>query len=83
MKATHCVGFILVIIGGLNWGILGLGEILGKGMSWNVVNMIVGRWPVLEGIVYLLVGISAIILLCTHKKDCKTCVAAPMSGQQM
>lgn len=65
MKATHIIAFILVIVGGLNWGLVGIG-----GNSWNVVAWIFGAWPVLLSIVYVLVGISAIILAVTH---CKTC----------
>ena len=53
---------ILVIIGGVNWGLIGLGVILG-GKDWNVVKMIFGSLPTLEAIVYLLVGISAIVMI--------------------
>ncbi len=66
MKALHMLAFILVIIGGINWGLTALG--------WNVVSMIFGSWPTLEMIVYLLVGISAIYLVFTHKKDCVQCM---------
>ena len=38
-----CVGMmiakILVIVGGVNWGLVGLGMLLG-GKNWNVVNLI-------------------------------------------
>ena len=63
----------LLIIGGLNWGIDGLGYFLGKGWDWNVVHMILGQWMWLEGLVYLLVGISALLLLWGCK--CKSCSA--------
>lgn len=65
MKALHMAAFILVIIGGLNWGLTAFG--------WNVVSMILGSWPTLEMIVYLLVGVSALYLVFTHKKDCMVC----------
>lgn len=52
---------ILVIIGGLNWGLVGLGNLMGS--DWNVVNMILGSIPTLEAIVYVLVGLSAIKML--------------------
>jgi len=71
MKATHVVSFILLIIGGLNWGLVGLG--IWFGGNWNVVNLILGSWPWLEALVYVLVGISAIILIVTHKKSCTCC----------
>ncbi len=68
MKYLHMVTFVLVIIGGLNWGLTAVG--------YNVVNMILGGWPALEQLVYILVGLSALYLVFTHKKDCKTCSVA-------
>jgi len=76
MKALHMIGFILLAIGGLNWGLIGLGGFAGA--DWNVVHMILGAWPVVEWIVYVLVGLSALWLLFTHKKDCRTCSAGAM-----
>lgn len=67
MKYLHMVAFVLVIVGGLNWGLTALG--------FNVVNMLVGAWPMLEQLVYLLVGLSAVYLAVTHKADCKACSA--------
>ncbi len=75
MKAIHAIAFILVIIGALNWLLVGIGD-------WNVVSMLLGKWSVVERAVYILVGISGIILVCTHKKDCGVCVsteAAPLA----
>lgn len=56
------VSRILVVVGGLNWGLIGLGGLLG-GKDWNVVNMIVGTVPTLENIVYLLVGVAAVYMV--------------------
>ncbi len=67
----HTISFILVIIGGINWGLVGLGDFMGS--DWNVVHMILGSWPSIEWLVYLLVGIGALVLLFTHKRDCKMC----------
>lgn len=61
------LAFVLVIVGGLNWGLTALG--------WNVVNMILGSWPMVEQVVYILVGLSAVWLAVTHAKDCRTCSA--------
>ncbi len=63
MKAAHTIAFILVIIGGLNWLLIGL-------FNLDVV-MCLGA--TLAKIVYILVGLSAIYLVATHKKDCKNC----------
>ena len=49
----------LVVIGGLNWGLVGLGWWLG-GADWNIVHMILGNWMMVEGLVYVLVGLSAL-----------------------
>src|ERR1035437_9601100 len=54
---------VLVIIGGVNWGLVGLGMLLSSGGNWNVVNIIFGSVPVLEGVIYVLVGISAVMMI--------------------
>ena len=51
----------LLIIGGLNWGLVGLGMLIDTDL--NVVNMILGTVPVAEAIVYLLVGVMALKVL--------------------
>lgn len=51
----------LVIIGALNWGLVGLGSFLGQDL--NVVHMALGSWPVVENVVYLAVGIAAVMKL--------------------
>ena len=73
MKALHMIGFILVVVGGLNWGLVGLGWVVGNGANWNVVEMILGAGSTLSGIVYILVGLSAVWLVIEHKKSCKYC----------
>ena len=55
---------ILVIVGGVNWGLVGVGMLLGKDLdAFNVVHMILSSIPTLEAIVYLLVGVSAIAMI--------------------
>jgi uncharacterized membrane protein YuzA (DUF378 family) len=61
----HSIAFILLIIGGLNWGLTAIG--------FNVVNMIFGSWSIVEQIIYILVGAAAIYEVMTHKKNCKDC----------
>ena len=73
MKYAHMLAFILLVVGGLNWGLVGLGWWMG-GADWNVVHMLLGGMGVMvEGAVYVLVGLSAVYLLFTHKKDCMVC----------
>ena len=65
MKGLHMVAWILLVVGGLNWGLTALG--------WNVVSALLGSWPTVEMIVYILVGLSAVYELVTHKGNCKLC----------
>lgn len=53
---TH-IAYILVLVGALNWGLVGLGSFLE--MDLNVVHMIFGSVAYLESIVYVVVGLSA------------------------
>ena len=67
MKALHMVTFILLLVGGLNWGLWAL-------FNLNLVNMVLGSWPTVEKLVYVLVGASAVYVAATHMNDCKLCV---------
>lgn len=77
MKIGHIVAFSLAMIGALNWGLVGLGMLIG-GADWNLVRMILRFSAPLEAVVYILVGASAIWLIVTHKKSC-TCCQTPAS----
>jgi len=65
----HKVTWLLVIIGAINWGLVGLGGFFGG--DWNIVGLLLGKWMVLENIVYVLVGISGVMLIFNCR--CKTC----------
>ena len=62
----HMVAFLLTVVGAVNWGLIGL-------LDFNLVSAVVGSAPMVEKVVYILVGASAVYLLMTHKKDCKVC----------
>lgn len=49
------VSMVLLIIGGLNWGLVGV-------FDFNLVAALFGEMSLLSRIVYVLVGISAIYL---------------------
>lgn len=68
MKALCTLSFVLVIIGALNWGLVGIGMFMNQ--NFNVVNLLLGNWPVVEAIVYLLVGIAAVVKLFAPKCGC-------------
>ncbi len=63
----------LVIVGGINWGLVGAGMLAGSMDSWNLVNMLLGSWPMVEAIVYLLVGVAAVASIFGCK--CKKCMS--------
>lgn len=70
------IAWILIIVGSLNWGLVGLGMLLG-GANWNLVSLIFGGVPVVEALVYVLVGISAVVYLFGGKR-CKECKGGAM-----
>ena len=65
MKILHMVAFTLLVVGGVNWGLVGL-------FNMNLVETIFGGMG-LTGIVYDLVGVSAVYIAATHMGDCKVC----------
>ncbi|MFA6554243.1 MAG: DUF378 domain-containing protein [Candidatus Paceibacterota bacterium] len=71
MKALHGVSFVLLVIGGLNWLLVGVGSWFGG--NWNIVTLILGSISWLENLVYVLVGLATIVILLSHKKSCKEC----------
>lgn len=56
MYILKIVSYILVIIGALNWGLVGL-------FNFDLVAAIFGDMTLLSRIVYSLVGIAAVIYL--------------------
>lgn len=64
----HKFSVILLWVGGLNWGLVGLGSFMNS--NWNVVGLL---GMTLSNLIYILVGIAAVYELVTHKKNCKYC----------
>ena len=56
------IALILTIIGGINWGLVGIA-------NFNLVNLLLGFAPVLERIIYIVVGLSAIYAAYKKKKS--------------
>jgi len=51
----------LVIIGALNWGLMGLSGFLnGDASEWNVVNVLFGSVPGIEWLIYSIVGLAGL-----------------------
>lgn len=59
---VEIVTLVLVIIGGINWGLIGLTDLLGIG-TINLVQIIFGWIPYLVSIIYILVGVSSLYLI--------------------
>ena len=90
-KISRC----LVMIGGINWGLIGAGAFYGK--DWNVVHKLLGAWPKIEWIVYILVGLAALKMIfhrCRHGMmknaccgcgcdKCDTCAVDGMEKEKM
>lgn len=65
----HKITWALMVIGGLNWGLAGLGYFIGTNL--NVVNLILGSYPGVENAIYLIVGLATIASLFGCR--CKQC----------
>lgn len=65
------VAFILLIIGGLNWLLVGL-------FGWDIGMLFGGQMAAISRVVYILVGLAALLELFTHKKSCKMCGSSGM-----
>ncbi|PIR87877.1 MAG: DUF378 domain-containing protein [Candidatus Harrisonbacteria bacterium CG10_big_fil_rev_8_21_14_0_10_45_28] len=78
----HFVAFLLLIVGGLNWLLVGI-------FGWDISSVLGGMesWP--SRIIYILVGLAAVYELLTHRKSCIPCKpkakaempSAPTEGQ--
>lgn len=66
MKEIHMVTFTFMLIGVLNWGLIGF-------FNFNLVTTILGSMPGVEKLVYILVGASAVYEIAIHKGACKLC----------
>ena len=68
--------FLLLVIGGLNWLLVGA-------LGWDVGELFGGQGALVSRVIYVLVGLSAIYELATHKANCKQCGAKSAMGGQM
>jgi uncharacterized membrane protein YuzA (DUF378 family) len=66
MKGLHMIAWILLVIGGLNWLLFAL-------TGQDVGTWLGGMDSMVAKVIYILVGLSAIYELFTHKANCKAC----------
>lgn len=63
MSALNVLTLILLIVGGLNWGLVGL-------FNFDLVAALFGAQTMLSKIVYILVGVSALWqVICLFRTD--------------
>lgn len=60
------VTFLLLVVGGLNWLLVGL-------FGWDIGMLLGGMDSMAAKVVYILVGLAAIYEIATHKATCKMC----------
>lgn len=53
MTSLQMLSWVLITVGALNWGLVGLFNI-------NLVEILLGTWPALVQIVYIVVGLSGV-----------------------
>ena len=58
MKTLDIIALVLVIIGGINWGLVGV-------FDYNVVDAIFGAYSAISDIIYTLVGLAALWTIST------------------
>jgi uncharacterized protein len=63
VKVLHFIAFGLLVIGGLNWLLVGV-------FGWGIGDFVGEQ---VSRAIYILVGLSAIWEVVTHKKTCKMC----------
>ena len=67
MKYVHIIAFILLVVGGLNWGLLAL-------TGWDIGMLFGGMDAMISKAIYVLVALSAIYMAATHMSYCKYCM---------
>ncbi|WP_119343031.1 DUF378 domain-containing protein [Facilibium subflavum] len=72
MKCLQWIALLLIIIGGLNWLLIGI-------FNFNFVHFVFGSLWIFERIIYILVGLAALICIPMLKECCKK--SCPTSSQ--
>ena len=70
------IAFLLLVVGGLNWLLVGL-------IGWDIGSLFGGQTEIISRVIYILVGLSALFELFTHKKNCKMCTAPEMPSPKI
>ena len=60
MNPIDWTALTLIVVGALNWGLVGVAHFVDAAANWNIVNILLGGFPTIEFAVYLLVGLSSL-----------------------
>jgi len=60
LSRLEWAAFALVVIGALNWGLVGLAGFIGA--EFNLVTMLFGALPAAESLVYVIIGLSGLYI---------------------
>lgn len=60
MNLVDWTALVLVVVGALNWGLVGVAHFVDASANWNLVNAIAGSVPEVEFAIYLLVGLAGV-----------------------
>lgn len=68
MKYLKQIAYVLLLIGGINWGVYGVS-------GYDVVEVLFGQIPMIANLVYVLVGLSAVYIILNKYAlcGCGTC----------
>lgn len=66
----HKLAFILLVVGGLNWLLVGV-------LGWDISRFLGGETSMASRVVYVLIGLAAIYEVSMHKGTCKECAMTP------
>ncbi len=66
MKYFKHLAYVLLLLGGINWGIYGL-------FGFDIVDVLLGFEPLFARIVYDVIGLSALFIIITHFSSRNCC----------
>lgn len=62
MRALKIISYLLIIIGALNWGLVGI-------FNFNLVALLLGDMTLFARIIYIAVGVAAIVSIATTFRE--------------
>lgn len=62
----HMLTFLLMVVGGLNWLMVGL-------FQWEVADLFGGQSDMISRAIYVVVGLATVYELFMHKQSCREC----------